>query len=354
MTRALVAFALAALLSAWTVDAAQRSVVSVPGTARPELLFTPAAASSAAAGALPLLVFLRGLDCAYTPAQIAALPGAAQVLANAVGVGAAKSGKDDIATLASAAADTFGAVAMVLTPPRTATTCTLCPAVVAAAKLRPADDVEAQFTLKGAELISNGTASGVDCPAWDAGRECCQASPAPRGDVDFVLGAIDAAIAKAPAANRSAVTIVGFSAGAFMALRLACDAPAGRVANVLAYAGSEAVPDAACKPPQPRGMLIMHGRRDLQIPFTGAPAGSGLTYPGAEKTLADWARRQRCSSTPQRITRDVSGSPADVVSFSGCAAPTTGWFLSWGHLPPRSSAPVFLGAIKQLLNRGGA
>ena len=342
---------LAALLAAALCvvsKAARQQSIAVPGTSRPELLFIPGGAkASAGAGSLPLLVFLRGLDCAYSPQEIAAVPGAATVLANSVNIGAAKSGKDDMATLASTASDALGAVAAVLTPPRSATTCTLCGAAVKAAQALPPGDPQREFTLAGAALLANGTATGVDCPAWDAGPVCCLASSAPRGDVDFVLNAIDAVIAKAPVANRSAVTVVGFSAGTFMANRMACDAPAGRVSSFVAYAGSE--PGTACNPPEARGALIMHGKQDVQIPFGGAPAGSGVSYPSAEATLANWARRNRCSGEPRRFAQ----GDIDVVAYSGCAAPTIGWFVrSWGHLPPKTSGPVFVDAIKQVISRG--
>ena len=328
--------------------AAQQSTISVPGTSRPELLFMPGGAkASAGAGSLPLLVFLRGLDCALSPQEIASIPGAATVLANSVNIGAAKSGKDDVATLASTASDALGAVAAVLTPPLSATTCTLCGPSLKAAQALPPGNPQREFTLAGAALLANGTASGLDCPAWDAGPVCCLASPKPRGDVDFVLSAIDAVIAKAPAANRSAVTVVGFSAGAFMADRMACDAPAGRLASVVAYAGSE--PGTACNPPEARGVLIMHGKQDLQVPFGGAPAGSGVSYPSAEAQLANWARRNRCNGEPRRFTQ----GDIDVVAYNSCAAPTIGWFVrSWGHLPPKTAGPVFVDAVKQVISRG--
>jgi polyhydroxybutyrate depolymerase len=334
--------ALVAAACAFISDAAQQQSIAVPGTTRPALLLIPGGAKeSTGAGSLPLLVFLRGLDCAYSPQEIAAIPGAQAVLANSVNIGVAKSGKDDIATLASTASDALGAVAAVLTPPRSATTCTLCGAAIKAAQARPSGDPQREFTLAGAALLANGTASGVDCPAWDAGPVCCLASSAPRGDVEFVLNAIDAVIAKAPAANRSAVTVVGFSAGAFMADRMACDAPAGRVSSFVAYAGSE--PGTACNPPEARGALIMHGKQDLQIPFGGA------NYPSAEATLANWAQRNRCSGEPRRFAQ----GDIDVVAYSGCAAPTIGWFVrSWGHLPPKTSGPVFVDAIKQVISRG--
>jgi polyhydroxybutyrate depolymerase len=342
----LVAVALAAL--SCVAHGAQQQTISVPGTSRPELLIVPGGKASAGAGTLPLLVFLRGLDCAFTPQQLAAIPGAAQVLANSFNVGAAKFGiSDDIATLAANAADALGAVALVLTPPRSATSCTLCAASVKAAQAVAAGNPNREFTLAGAALLSNASASGIDCPAWDAGPVCCLSSSKSRGDVDFVLNAIDAATKKAPAANRNAVTVVGFSAGAFMANRLACDAPAGRVKSFLAYAGSE--PGTACNPPEARAALIMQGKQDLQIPFGGAPAGSGVSYPGAEATLAGWARRNRCSGEPRR---SVQGN-IEVVSFAGCAAPTTGWFVNdWGHLPPKTAGPVFVDAIKQVISRG--
>ena len=104
-----------------------------------------------------------------------------------------------------------------------------------------------------------------------------------------------------------------------------------------------------CAPAAPLPLQLVHARGDGQVSFGGGTGGRpGTRYAAAEATLAAWARRNRCAGEPRRATQ----GNIDVVTYSGCAAATVGWFLNdWGHLPPKSSGPVFVAAIKQLVGR---
>jgi poly(3-hydroxybutyrate) depolymerase len=184
--------------------------------------------------------------------------------------------------------------------------------------------------------------------------------------VPFILGALDAAARDAPAARGGPVVAFGFSAGAFMALRLACDAPPGRLAAVVAFSGGGAADEARCAPREARPVLIIHGARDLEVPFAGSGVVAGVRadarFPGARDTLAQWARKNRCAAAsaaaPQRtVRRGFAGSGGDadveVVSYDNCSAPVEGWLVAqWGHLPPRAPAQaLFLNAARRALRR---
>jgi len=363
------AISLLALLAASRAHAATQTSVPLPGSSRPAQVYASSQALAAGpSGSRPLVLFLRGISCDFTPQQLATLPGdAAGLLAQRTNfaAGGLKLGlPDDVGDMASSAADSLGVIAAAITAPRSMRVCKLCAQSLAAAAAAPAGEAEAQFTLGGAVLLQNASATGTDCPAWDATEACCQAQHSPRGDTDFILAAIDAIAARVPAANRSGVIALGFSNGAFMTQSLACNAPAGRIAGVMAYGGAGDTDASSCKPPGPISVIIAHGMRDLEVPFGGSPAttpAGAARVPATEATLAAWAGRNRCSGSPARSQSSVgalggsSGGAVTVVSYSGCAAGvlTQGWFVSgWGHLPPRGNNGFFVQAAKRLLGRG--
>jgi pimeloyl-ACP methyl ester carboxylesterase len=262
------------------------------------------------------------------------------------------------APFARAAAVELRAVTALLSAPRNAS-CSACSATAMAHGGAPA-------------AASPAPATPASCPAWDAIEACCQDAPRPGGDVAFVLGAIDAI---ARAAHAGPVHVIGFSAGAFMALRLACDAPARRLAGVVAYAGAAGPDqdDAAaaagawrCKPAAPLPLQMLHARGDQQVAFGGG-AGSrpGTRYAAADATLLAWARHNRCAAKPRPsppsplpvvLPPPSADAPAPASSqanltrvlFADCAAPTSGWWVDgWGHFPlPQQSTALFLRALK--------
>jgi hypothetical protein len=343
------------------LHAAVQRDVRVPGSGRATQLFACSSdAFSSPRNATPALLLLRGFSCPLTPETLAAAPPSVlQALSARFFTGDITAGgnalglPDDIGDLARAAADELGVVAIVLSAPRRTRACAPCAPAVAAASAATPGDPERDITLAGAALLVNGTASGADCPGWDASPACCQSSPSAAGDVPFILGAIDAVAAAAPAINKRAVYAMGFSGGAFMALRLACDAPPGALAGVAAYAGG-APP--SCAPRALLNALVLAGKRDLEVPFGGAS-----NSPGGEATLSTLARADGCTGAPARTRKRGFGSSGndadvDVISYSGCSkgVRVEGWFVAqWGHLPPRQQgAAFFLSAVRRLIGRG--
>ena len=248
----------------------------------------------------------------------------------------------------------------VLRAPRSAKACTLCAQSAAAASVAPSSWPMRSETLLGSAAYLKVAADGAACDgAWDAGEPCCQppAQRRPGGDVAFVVAAVRTVLAATPGADASRVYIAGISAGAFMAFRAGCDAPAGVFAGVIAYAG--AAPP-ACTPPRPLPLVLVHGRKDLQVPFAGSTF-PGERFSGAEANLAAWAGSgARCGSgaQPVRSTQQSpgGGSAMDVVRYTaGCAAaPVEGWWVAeWPHLPPEAeSSRVFTAAFRRVA--GGA
>ncbi len=352
-----------ALLAASRVGAVEMRNISVGGNSRPVTLFAPDGGFSAPAGSLPLVLFLRGFTCALPPSVVNAIGATAQ---NALELSNADVG------IARAAADATRAIYALVDAPRTTRICTACKQVVgyvtspeAAAQPRQARG----NALLGAAVLSAAAKLGVDCPAWDAGAACCNAERSPAGDVPNVLRALNDIKRAVPSADASRVVLAGVSAGGFMALRTACEAPAGTFSSVFSYAGSIGQDELRrCKPPKPLPVVLLHGTNDLEVPFGGSVPGPYPQFVGAEATLALWAGIDACD-TSSRTERSVgvrgsAQSTVRVVSFGrGCAVrPVELWSTPWEHAPPvlasdpgrAAATEVFFSAFKRALNQTNA
>ena len=339
-------------LASFASRAADARSVTIPGSGTPATLIER---SGASAGERPLLILLLGFQCDL-PKQVqdaiyAATPEArARVAATTPAA---------LAEFFAALSAPLGAVLAVLEAPRSAKQCKLCPQIVAAATAAPSSWPDRATTIIGATAYIAATTIGAStCQgAWDATDACCADNPQPSGDVPFILGAIRTLLAAAPSANPRKVYAVGLSAGAYMALRLACDAPPGVLAGVVAYAGAGNADASRCKPKAPLPVLLVHGRKDLEVPWAGnGPAGS-VRFPGAEATLAALARADGCTPgvQPRRQTRSAPGgngttTSIEVVQYTqGCgAAPVEGWWVQeWPHAPQGDTTRAVFGAALQ-------
>jgi hypothetical protein len=337
---------------------ASRSV-PIPGSDKPATLIEPAGAG---AGDRPLLLLLPGFRCDL-PKEVLSAIYAAVPDARARATAASPEAQQALFTALSGP---LGAVVAVLQAPRSAKQCKICPQAAAAAAAAPASWPNRAATIIGAATYIAATAAGTTTcrGAWDATDTCCADSPQPAGDVPFILGAIRTLLAAAPAASPRKVYAVGLSAGAFMALRLACDAPPGVLAGVVAYAGAGFADAARCKPAAPLPVLLVHGRKDLEVPWAGNGPAGAVRFPGAEATLAAWARADGCApgAQPLRETRPApggggNGTMIEVVRYAdGCgASPVEGWWMrEWGHAPPQGNEAraVFVAAMQRITGRG--
>ncbi len=146
-------------------------------------------------------------------------------------------------------------------------------------------------------VVVQPLAGGV-LPTWQAGF-------VPSPDLTFIRGVIaDVAFH----VDVGPVFVSGFSNGAGMAHRLACDAP-GEIAAIGTVAG--AYPDTGpCEGPVP--VIAFHGVLDRVAPFEGA----GFLLPDITEWVASWADRAGCTSS------DVEAVTADVERrvWAGCDA----------------------------------
>ena len=144
-------------------------------------------------------------------------------------------------------------------------------------------------------VVAQPAAAGA-IPTWQAGAS-------PSTDVDFLLAVIADVAGHVALAD---VFAAGFSNGAGMAHRLACDAP-GSVAAIGTVAG--AYPDTGpCEAAV--AVIAFHGTLDPVVPFGGA----GSLLPDVMEWADQWALRSGCDTT------EVTQQAADVnrTVWGGC------------------------------------
>jgi polyhydroxybutyrate depolymerase len=152
---------------------------------------------------------------------------------------------------------------------------------------------------------------------WNAGGGCC--NPAARlgvDDVSFIRTVIDD-VASGVAIDRRRVFATGFSNGALMAYRLACDA-ADRIAAIVSVAGAMTLPQDQCRSARPVPILQIHGDADRFAPLRGGPSPLPLVpaQPSVLGTLAYWASSNGCRM--ERRGEDSQGR-VRTIRYTECA-----------------------------------
>ena len=148
------------------------------------------------------------------------------------------------------------------------------------------------------------------------------------------------------------IALVGWSNGAFMSYRMACER-ADRIAAVVGLAGAGYADPGLCTPSEPVSIAAIHGTADDVIRFDGGTVfdDAHRPYPGAEETATAWATYDGCDTSATAIddrmdleaTLTDGGDPAEtsVQEWPGCDAGATVqlWTIPDGrHDPSITSA----------------
>lgn len=156
--------------------------------------------------------------------------------------------------------------------------------------------------------------------SWNGGF-CCE--PAPTLGVDDVgfLNALIPYLVAQRAVNRQRVYMTGFSSGAIMAYRYACEG-SQPVTAIAPVAGTMML--TGCHPQHPVSVLAINGTADGEVPYAG-----GHLLPGASATDAIvppvtsvvhvWAQLDQCQGTPAQS----SGGPVSDARWTVCSAGST-------------------------------
>jgi polyhydroxybutyrate depolymerase len=157
---------------------------------------------------------------------------------------------------------------------------------------RFADDAEHGFVA----LFPDGVGR-----SWNAGECCGDAKEKKLDDVGFIRDLIEH-VSQRWCIDRARVYSMGFSNGAFLSHRLACELPGG-VRAIAPVAGTLGIPASTCKPAHPTPVLAIHGTDDDLVPYEGGPpkiphGASFGTFISPGATDSFWAETNGCKGAP--------------------------------------------------------
>jgi polyhydroxybutyrate depolymerase len=172
--------------------------------------------------------------------------------------------------------------------------------------------------------LPDGTANKRGSRFWNATDACCDFGNTGVDDVAYLDAILDDAIARYPI-DPARVYLTGFSNGAFMSHRYACDR-AERVAAIVAFAGDPWKDESRCAPKVPVAVLQVHGDDDPIVHYDGgrtsdSPALRNVdpnragAYPAARDAVAMWSKKDGCPAPPST----TEGARDAVLAWSGCA-----------------------------------
>jgi polyhydroxybutyrate depolymerase len=177
--------------------------------------------------------------------------------------------------------------------------------------------------------LPNGTQDKFGKRFWNATDACCNFDEVPVDDVAFFRALIDDIKAQHPVKR---VYVAGHSNGAFMALRLACEA-SDVIDGIVAVSGSTWNDFTRCPDGRKIPILLVHGTVDATIPYEGR---EGL-YPAAHETGRRFARRAGCGETWSETGRADfvgDGDTETVQEQLDCDPAIQLWSIEGaGHVP---------------------
>lgn len=206
---------------------------------------------------------------------------------------------------------------------------------------------EKQFVM----TYPDGTLNDNGDRFWNATQACCDPTNSV-DDVGYLSGLIEEA-ERTYHIDPKRVYLMGHSNGAFMALRMVCEA-SELITAVMSLAGSTFEDPADCSPETiPVSVLAVHGTADDTIPYDGGSNdanGQMFTFPGAVETVERFAAAAGCDTNMPTDEGSVDlvrneilpGAETDKVAYStGCdpGIDAALWTINDGpHIPAISAA----------------
>ena len=161
-------------------------------------------------------------------------------------------------------------------------------------------------------VYPNGTG---ESKSWNGGHCCGEAAKNNVDDVGFVRALIDdlAALVKL---DRARVYATGFSNGAIMVYRLACEL-SDRIAVIGPVAATQILDDQeACHPARSVPVIHFHGTADRLNPYDGGTTAAGFKYVSVKDAIGFWVEKNAC---PAPLQRKESGTIQHDV-YAPCAS----------------------------------
>jgi polyhydroxybutyrate depolymerase len=139
-------------------------------------------------------------------------------------------------------------------------------------------------------------------PAWNGGDCCGEAAAKNVDDVGFVRALIED-LSQLANIDRHRIYAAGFSNGAIMAYRLACEL-SGQIAAIAPVSATQAVQ--TCRPERPVPLIHFHGTADQLNPYNGGYASGGrINFAPVKDTIRFWVKQNDC---PEQAQVDEAGS----------------------------------------------
>jgi len=140
--------------------------------------------------------------------------------------------------------------------------------------------------------------------SWNGGHCCGEAMLNNVDDVGFVQALLEELSTIIPL-DRSRVYATGFSNGAIMVYRLACEL-ADRIAAIGAVSATQAAEDLpTCQPARPVPVIHFHGTDDDANPYNGGETAIGAHFLAVPDAMQFWTEQDSC---PAQSQQTISGS----------------------------------------------
>lgn len=207
----------------------------------------------------------------------------------------------------------------------------------------------------------DGTSRVENRYTWNAYGCCGFAQRENVDDVGFIGALIDQMVAD-DGVDPSRVYVSGYSNGAMMTFRIACEL-SGKIAAAAPYAGS--LNTDSCSADQPVPILIMNGEDDVNVPVAGGTSderGAASQRDRVDKPTSfavdTWVTLDGCPTPPQSTNTSV----ATTTIYANCANGTMveqilihGWDHRWPSAENGSSidaATTIWNFVSQFSNPG--
>ncbi|MGI8545833.1 MAG: alpha/beta hydrolase family esterase [Gemmatimonadaceae bacterium] len=171
---------------------------------------------------------------------------------------------------------------------------------------------------------------------WNAGQCCGIAARNNVDDVAFIRSLIDSVAARIRV-DRNRIYVAGFSDGARMTYRAACELSA-EIAAIAVVSGS--LTDAHCVPQRPVPLIAFHGTADDEVAFddsayTAPPAAPLTSAANLPPAIRFWSAVNQCKG----VTRTRQAPHVTEAQFDGCAADVMFYTIEGGlHAWPGGAA----------------
>jgi polyhydroxybutyrate depolymerase len=146
---------------------------------------------------------------------------------------------------------------------------------------------------------------------WNAGDCCGAAKIGHVNDVDFLSRLIDK-LNRTGLVDPKRVFVTGFSNGAGMAYRMACE-EADKVAAIGVVEGALVT---KCDPSRPVSAMIFHGTADGNVPFNGGgrrDINDSRGFPPVKDAVDFWRRVAHLGGTSTKVTAQTSSTDCEAT-----------------------------------------